>query len=132
MAQRYERKFSIKKVIDWAKKNNEEAKNQTAIRYDPLIGASAASPEVIKKTTEFTNQQIKAGIKAPFQKIAARYKTRKNIKSMANTAAEQQLAEDRKNLPANEKSSMNLKRRQDAAYKKALKDLKNQIPRRYR
>ncbi len=100
-----------------------EAAEFAAGKYNPFADN--------KEYRESSQKRFVEGIKAPFKAAKAKAQTRKNINSMANTAARMQLMEDR-DLPSMQKGYKNLSARQDKAYKAAKKDLKNQIPKKYR
>ncbi len=93
-------------------------------KYNPLADNSAYR--------QASQDRFIEGIKAPFKAAKARKETRGNIKSMANTAARMQLMEDRENLSTRDKGYKNLSARQDRAYKTTLKDLRKQVPKKYR
>jgi len=84
-----------------------------------------------KEYRESSQKKFVEGIKAPFKMAKAKAQTRKNINSMANTAAKMQMMEDRSLSPM-QKGYKNLAARQDATYKAVKKDLKKQVPRKYR
>jgi hypothetical protein len=116
------------------RKMKEVAKIDTtpANTYDPMI---AASPYVSNKRAgeilDFTKSQIKKGIKAIPEGFKARANVRKNIKSMANSAAQAELNRT-KILEPSQRGTNQAFNRANAAYKETKKNLKKQVPRKYR
>lgn len=100
--------------------------------YDPMIYASPnVSNKRAKEIMAFTNSQIKKGIKAIPEGFKARANVRKNIKSMANSAAQAELNKIKTLAPADRGTNQAFNRASNV-YKETKKNLKKQVPRKYR